>query len=233
MFSTTVVSELATAQPQRREYDEIRGASRNWLEWPRNTMVTDEQPIVDWVNLPKGATALSLWSTLHDGDLTAIESDLLARTVALRFDVGYVEHFHNLPEETRFVVMLSGVQSVRSLSCVPWPGGCSIPPEASNEQQQAIVAEYQSKWREESLSWGEFERLTNDGFEVSSATLGQGPDGVALCLGLLTGGNSYVKAYIRGEEINFSIGVRHLTPQDFVKVGEAYWEEFAKRRTAK
>ena len=193
-------------------------------------MVSEERPIVDWVNLPEGATELSLWSTLHDGDLTAIESDLLARTLTLRFDVGYVRDFHNLPEETRFVVIVGGVQSVRSVSGVPWPDGCSIPAETPYEQQQAVVAEYQSKWREESLSWTDFERLTNDGLEVSSATLGQGSDGVALCLGLLVGGDSYVEAYVRGKEIAFSIGARHLTPEGFVEVGEAYWKEFAKKR---
>jgi hypothetical protein len=104
-------------------------------------MVSGERPIVDWVNLPDGATELSLWCTLHDGDLTAIESDLLARTLTLRFDVGYVKDFHNLSEETQFVVIVSGVQSVRSFNSVPWPGGCSIPAETPYEQQQAIVAE--------------------------------------------------------------------------------------------
>ena len=198
---------------------------------PGDSLVSDERPIVDWVNLPAGATELSLWSTLHDGDLTAIESDLLARSLTLRFDVGYVRDFHNLPEETKFVVIVSGVQSVRSFSGVPWPGGCSIPAETPYEQQEAIVAEYQSKWREESLSWADFEQLTNDGLEVSSAMLGQGTDGVALCIGLLVGGDSYVEAYIRGEEIAFSIGARHLTPKEFVEMGEASWEEFAKKRT--
>jgi len=195
-----------------------------------NSMVSDERPITDWVNLPEGATELSLWSTLHDGDLIAIESDLLVRTLTLRFDVGYVKDFHNLPDENQFVVIVSGVQSVRSLSCVPWPGECLIPARTPFEQQRAIVAEYHSKWREESLSWVDFEGLTKDGLEVSSATLGQGADGVALCLGCLAG-DSYVEAYIRGEAITFSIGTRHLTPQEFVEVGEAYWEEFAKRRT--
>ena len=193
-------------------------------------MVSDERPIVDWVNLPEGVTELSLWSTLHDGDLTAIESDPLARSLTLRFDVGYVRNFHNLSEETRFVVIVSRVQPVRSFSSVPWPGGCSIPVETPYEQQQAIVAEDQSKWREESLSWADFERLTNNGLEVSSATLGQGSNGVALRLGLFVGGDSYVEAYIRGEEITFSIGDRQLTPEEFVEVGEAYWEAFAKKR---
>ena len=193
-------------------------------------MASDERPIVDWVNLPEGAAELSLWSSLHDGDLNAVESDLLARTLTLRFDVGYVRDFHSLPEETMFVVTVSGVQSVRSFNSAPWPGGCSIPPETPYEQQQAIVAEYQSKWREESMSWADFERLTNNGLEVSSAALCRGLNGVALRLGLLVEGDSYVEAYIRGEEITFSIGARHLTPEEFVEMGEAYWEAFANKR---
>jgi len=192
-------------------------------------MVSGERPIVDWVNLPDGATELSLWCTLHDGDLTAIESDLLARTLTLRFDVGYVKDFHNLSEETQFVVIVSGVQSVRSFNSVPWPGGCSIPAETPCEQQQAIVAEYQSKWREESLSWADFERLTDSGLEVSSAMLGQGTDSIALRFGLLVEPDSYVEAFIRGEGITFSIGERQLTPKEFVEMGEAYWEAWEKK----
>jgi hypothetical protein len=192
-------------------------------------MASDEQPIADWVNLPESTTELSLWCTLHDGDLTAIESDRLARTLTLRFDVGYLRDFHNLSEEARFLVVVGGVRSVRSFSSVPWPGGCSIPAQTPYEQQQAIVAEYQKKWREESLSWADFERLTNSGLVVSSATLGQGTDCVALRFGLLAKEDSYVEAFIRGEEITFSIGKRQVTPQEFVELGEAYWEAFEKK----
>ncbi len=62
-----------------------------------------------------GSTEFSIWSTLHDGDLTAIESDRMARTLSLRFDVGYIRDFHNLPEDARFVIVISGVSpSARS-----------------------------------------------------------------------------------------------------------------------
>lgn len=193
-------------------------------------MVSDEARILDWVNLPEGVTQLSLWSTLHDGDLTTVESDLLERTLTLRFDVGYVRDFHNLSKESRIVVIVSGVQSVRSSRSVPWPGGCSTPAGLPYEQQEAIVAEYHSNWREESLSWADFERLTGSGLEVSSAELGQRSDGVALRLGLLVGGDNYVEAFVRGREITFSVGERKLTPQEFVELGEAYWEARAKRR---
>lgn len=188
-----------------------------------------KQRIVDWVNLPEGSTEFSLWSTLHDGDLTAIESDLMARTLSLRFDVGYVRDFHNLSVDTRFVIVVGGVQSVRSFSSVQWPGGCSIPAGTPAGQQQTLVAEYQSKWREESMSWADFERLTDSGLELSSAVLTQGSESVALRLGLLVGGDSYAEAFVRGEGITFSIGERQVTPQEFVELGEAYWEAFANK----
>jgi hypothetical protein len=46
-------------------------------------------------------------------------------------------------------------------------------------------------------------------------------------------GKSYVEAYIRGEGIAFCIGERHVTPEEFVAVGEAYWDALlAKQRKA-
>jgi hypothetical protein len=190
---------------------------------------SDQLPMVDWINFPEDNPTFSLWDTLHDGDLLAIQSDLLARTVTLRFDVDYVRNFHQLPEQTRFVIVVSGVQSVRSLRSISWPGGCSIPQGTPNDQRSTLIAEYHRKWREESQSWNDFERLTEDGLEVLNATLGRGSN-VALQLGLMVGHDSYVKAYIRGEEIAFYVGDKQVTPEEFVKVGEAYWEAFAKKR---
>ena len=192
-------------------------------------MNADEQPIVDWVNLPTGAVELSLWDTLHDGDLIAIKSDLMTQTLTLTFDVGYVRKFHKLPEATRFEVLVGGVQSVRSASSVPWPGGCFIPPETPNEEQNRIIAEYHSKWREDSLSWADFERLIDKGFEVSNASLAYGASGVALRLVLLVGNDSCVEAFIRGETVSFLIGEQQLTPEEFIALGEAYWAAFASR----
>jgi hypothetical protein len=200
----------------------------------RNSVTSDEQPIVDWVNFPEGVSTLSLWDTLHDGDLLAIESDILARTVTLRFDVGYVRDFHHLPENTHFVIVIEGVQSVRSVRIVPWPGGCSIPQGTTDAEQSALIHEYHRKWREESQSWSDLERMTSDpfGLEVSIATLGRGSGVVALQLGLLAARDSYVEAYIRGEGITFHVGERQITPEEFVAFGEAYWEAFASKGKA-
>jgi len=197
--------------------------------------VSDQRlPIVDWVNFPVDIPMLSLWDTLHDGDLLAVESDLLARTVTLRFDVGYVRDFHHLPEHTQFIIAVKGVQSVRSVRSAPWPGGCPIPPGTPNAQQSILITEYHRKWREESQSWSDFEHLTRDpfGLEVSTASLGLGSDVVALQLGLLVARHSYVEAYIRGEGIAFYIGEKLATPEEFVAFGGAYWEAFARRSTA-
>lgn len=193
-------------------------------------MPPDEKSIVDWVNFPDGITTLSLWDTLHDGVLISIESDLFARTVTLRFVVGYVSDFHHLSEQTRFVIVINGVRSVRSLKSVPWPGGCSIPQGMPSAQQDALITEYHRKWRQESQSWSDFETSVSDGLEVSNAILGRSTDVVALQLGLLMANGSYIEAYIRGENITFHIGERPVTPEEFVRFGEAYWEAFAGKR---
>jgi hypothetical protein len=195
----------------------------------RNLVASDEKPIVDWVNFPEGIPTLSLWDALHDGDLLSIGSDLLVRTVTLRFDVDYVRDFHHLPEGTQFVIIVNGVQSVRSLRSIPWPGGCPIPPGTPNEQQSLIISEYQRKCREESQSWNDFEQLTSNGLTVLNATLGRGSDVVALQLGLIVGGDDYVEAYIRGDGTTFHVGEKLVTLEEFLALGEAYWNAFAER----
>jgi len=195
-------------------------------------MDSDQQPIIDWVNFPEGVPTFSLWDALHDSDLLAIESDLLARTVALRFDVAYVRDFHQLPKHTRFGIVVDGVRSVRLLRSVPWPGKFFVPQGASREQELALIAEYHRKWREESQSWSDLERLTSEGLEVSNATLARGPGVVALQLVLVAANDSYVEAYIRGEEIAFHVGETQATQEEFLGLGEAYWEAFAKKAKA-
>lgn len=98
----------------------------------------------------------------------------------------------------------------------------------AKSQREQLIAEYHRKWREESQSWAEFEGMTGEGLEVSNATLGRGSDAVALQLGLLVGGDDYVEAHVRGEEIMLYIGERNVTPEEFVTAGEAYWDAFEK-----
>ncbi len=190
-------------------------------------MESEQRAKADWVNLPERTSTVSLWPTLHDGDLFAIESDLLARTVTLRFDVGYVRDFHHLPEQTRFGVTIDGVQSVRALRSVSWPGEFSVPAGVNREEESRLIAEYHFKWREESQGWSDFEQLTRVGLEVSDATLARGSDELALSLGLLVENNSYAKAQIRGHGITFHADEKRLTLEEFLSLGEAYWSAFA------
>lgn len=194
-------------------------------------MASDEQILVDWANLPGGVPTLSLWDSLHDGDLLEIHSDLLARRVTLRFDVGHIRDFHKLPEDTRLIAVITGVQSVRAVRNVPWPGQFSVPEGSTREQESMLIAEYQAKWREESLSWEKFEQLTSDGLEVSNAILARGSASVALRLGVMAADRWYLEAFLRGDGITFYAGEHQLTPEEFVAMGEAYWEAFAKRKS--
>jgi hypothetical protein len=195
-------------------------------------MDSEQQPILDWVNLPAEATTLSLWDTLHDGDLLPIESDLLARSLTLRFDVGYVRDFNSLPEGTRFVIKFSGVQSVRCFKTVSWPGEFSLPLGISREEERSLIEDYQSKCREESHAWSDFERLSGEGLEVSNATLARAPNAVAFQLGVLVDNDgSYVEAYIRAESVECRVGDTPVSLEQFTGLGEAYWEAFARRQS--
>jgi hypothetical protein len=48
-------------------------------------------------------TTVSLWDSLHDAELIAIGSDLLARTVILSFQIHYLNTFHKLRDECLFL----------------------------------------------------------------------------------------------------------------------------------
>jgi hypothetical protein len=186
-----------------------------------------EQNIDDWVNLPQTADTLYLWDTLHDGYLLSIESDLLLRTVTFQFEVNYVREFHQLAEDTQFVITVLDVQSVRSLRYAPWPGGCRALADLSYEESTRLKAEYHDKWREESWSWGEFEREAGDQPYVSNAVLARGAGSIALLLEFGSEGGRCSKAYVRGRTIKFFIGEKEVTPEEFVAAGEAYWSDWS------
>jgi hypothetical protein len=99
----------------------------------------------------------------------------------------------------------------------------------SYSEQEPLIDEYHRKWRQESQSWTDFQRLTDDGLEVSDSMLVRGSDAVALRLDLCVASDFYLEAYIRGEGITFYVGERQLTPEEFDALGEAYWVAWAKK----
>jgi hypothetical protein len=188
-------------------------------------MEPENQPIFDWVNVPESAQVYSLWGTLHDGYLEAVESDRLARTVTLRFDVDYVRDFHHLPEGARFTIVLSGVQSVRAFKLREWPGEKPVmKAEMSGEEQDALWNEYRRKERDESIAWGDFERPVDEWLEVDRAELSLGPAAAAIRIGL-----HFSEAFIRGDGIAFYAGDKQVTLEEFIALGVAYWDAFEKK----
>ena len=191
--------------------------------------------IVDWLNLPSGVNALSLWDSLHDAIIVSIRSDLLSRSMAMTFEVEHLRTFHNFGEGFRFILQLDGVQSARVLRYVIWPGGCSIPDRLSREEEHQLVAEYQSKWREESATWSDFEsQITRENeqvFDISDAALAispSGPAAVRLCGHLNYA--TYHEVFVRSEtpRILGSDG-KEFGIEEFRGLGEAYWEAFSRR----
>ena len=194
-------------------------------------MNSNKSPQVDWVNLPSDVRDVGLWDALHDGTLMSVCSDLLNRTVTLQFDVDYVRDFNRLPEGILFAVVLSGVQSVRATQSEPWPGEFSVPRGASRAEESRLIAEYHSKWREESQSWKEFEQSSGEDMEVSDASIVFGhANSVALRLAvMMSSRNSFSEAFIRAEGVTFAVGGDEVTMERFLSLGAAYWEAFANR----
>jgi hypothetical protein len=95
--------------------------------------------------------------------------------MALLCDIEHLRSFHRLPAGFQFVLNLEGVQSARVFTYAIWPGELTVPSGISRKEEARLVAEYQSKWREESIGWGEFEasvaRKDEQVLDISEATL--------------------------------------------------------------
>jgi hypothetical protein len=197
--------------------------------------IVDENSPIDWLNLPSVANTVSLWDCLHDAEIVSIRSSLLGRTMDLSCEIQHLNVFHNLGEHFQFTLHFDGVQSARVLRYAIWPGGCSVPDGLSVEDQRKIVTEYQSKWREESESWNEFEsRITRENeqvFDISDAALAVSSDGpVASKICGHLNHATYHEVYLRFEGLRIlgSDGKR-FELEEFQSLGEKYWEAFSNR----
>ena len=199
-------------------------------------MADERSTIVDWMNLPPSAAEVSLWAGLHDAQIVTIQPNLLERTVTLHLESDHLLEFHNLPLDMQFLLRLDGVQSARVVHHAAWPGTFSIPDGISQEQQSRLTAEYQSKCREESLSWADLENaLTTECqqvLDIADATLATAADNsVALRIGGLLNYTEYRELFLRAERLSLTRGDgQDLGIAGLLTMGEAYWDAFEQRR---
>lgn len=73
----------------------------------------DETGAPDWTNLPDGTPIVSLHVALHDSSLVRVEQDRAKKRVVLEFSILYICQFHQLPEDTHFLMQFDDVQSAR------------------------------------------------------------------------------------------------------------------------
>jgi hypothetical protein len=195
----------------------------------------DQSRIVDWVHLSAGVSDLSLWEGLHDAQIIAIQSNLLARTVTLNLEIEHLRIFYELPLDMQFLFRFEGVQSARVLKYSVWPGTFSIPKGVSKEEEARLVAEYQAKWREESVSWEDLEKsVTTEHkqvIDISDATLAVAENGsVALRIVGLFNYTTYHELFLRAERLAiFRSDAGELSVSDLLKLGEAYWDALEKQ----
>src|SRR5580700_996057 len=143
-------------------------------------MSEERSGIADWMNLPHGVPEVSLWAGLHDAQIVSIQSNLLERTITLHLESDHLLEFHNLPLDMQFLLRLDGVQSARVVHYAIWPGEFSVPAGTAREDEERLIAEYQSKWREESLSWSALESALSleckQVLDIADATLATSAD---------------------------------------------------------
>ena len=189
----------------------------------------EERDIPDWLNLPSGSHPLALWDSLHDAEVVSIRSNLLQRTIELDVENKHLSGFHKLREGFRFLFHLEGVESVRVLRYAIWPGEFSVPSGSSREEERRLIEEYQSKWRQESASWNEFESTITVGngqiFCIHDAAIVIPNDAIIALkpCGQLNH-SKYHEIFLRAEKLRIlGNDASRYSLDEFRRLGEIYW----------
>jgi hypothetical protein len=191
----------------------------------------DNNILTDWIHLPIDTKVEPLWECLHDADLKLIKSDLLKRTLILNLHIPYINDFHKFKNEMLFQFLFECVTSVRVVQFSIWPGKFTLPPNISREQESMLIDEYQSKWREESMDWNEFEKEMNSSQNklwIKDANLALNDTQLSFkSYGHVE--HKLYEFYIRAERLKILFKNEQLISlNDFKKLGREYWDDFNK-----
>jgi hypothetical protein len=148
----------------------------------------------------------------------------------MTFDVFYIRKYHNLPEGTLFNFIFDGVTSARVTTYALWPGKFTVPKSVSREEEDRLIKEYQSKWREESLDWNDFEKslqMKKSSFTVLDPVLASSDKAASIKIGGLLN-DKYHNVFIRASKLTIdrSDG-KSLKLGGFMKLGREYWQAFS------
>lgn len=196
-------------------------------------MTDNQEQKTDWIYLPKDVEEISLWNCLHDGELISCKSNLLERFVMLEFQV---EHLLEDDEEnTSFLLKLEDVTSVRAIGHYRPIEKFNPTENISNEEREKLLKEYWAKWREESLSWSEFEAaLATDPLQISDASYVSENNETTLKLGGFLDGEKfddiYFDVFLRGKTLSASLSNgENFSLDKLIELGRSYWESFGNK----
>lgn len=185
---------------------------------------------IDWIHLPADTQAQGLWDCLHDAALRAVRSDLLKRAIIMTFDAFYIRDHHNLPKGTAFNFTFDDVTSARVTTYAIWPGKFAVPKSVSREEEDRLIKEYQSKWREESLDWNYFEKALqkkNNNFKVLDPEFASSDQAASIKIGGLLN-DKYHNIFIRASKLTIARSDgKSLKLDEFMKLGREYWQAFS------
>jgi hypothetical protein len=177
----------------------------------------------------------SLWNALHDADLVRIETDPMVRRLSMLLDVSHLRPFANLRDDVRWRLIVDDAGLLLARTWEAWPGSAPKQDGLSREEQMAAVAAYQAKGRTVSVGWSDFELATNaNGIWLKDVNLREEESGVVLS-GYGHGRNTdrFFEFEVAGKALRCErTDVGPLSLGELLRLGEAYWEESANRRSA-
>lgn len=199
-------------------------------------MSEKNKELPDWIYLPPDVKEASLWDSFHDGKVLSCCSSLAERSVQLEVSVRHLLNEVEKAKNVNFLLKVHEVNSVRVGIHTRPLEKFEEPANIFADERAKLLEEYYAKGRVESLSWRLFEEaLSSDPLMVSDAGVAANDSALSLRIeGFLDGekfDDIYCEVFIRGGLITTArTDGETLSFEDFIRVGQDYWEDFSNRR---